>query len=332
MFSKPLDILAIGDTTVDAFIELKDARTSCSIKDDSCELCLRFADKVPYESVDVIAGVGNAANAAVSNAKLGLRSGFLGVVGDDRNGEECIQAMKSQGVDTRYVTKERGNITNYHYVLSFEAERTILIKHQEYKYSIPKNLKVPKWLYLSSIGENSLSYHHEIAAYVAANPGIKLAFQPGTFQMKMGSAALKDIYARTEIFFCNKEEAQRILGSTSTDIGELLESVRALGPKIVVITDGRKGLSASDGTVRYSLPIYPDRKSPVERTGAGDACASTIVASLALGNDLKTALTWGPINSMAVVEQVGAQRGLLKRAELESLLKVAPSDYRITTF
>ncbi|HEY4510804.1 MAG TPA: hypothetical protein VJG29_00340, partial [Candidatus Paceibacterota bacterium] len=63
-----LDVLAIGDTTIDAFIRLKDARAHCSINNETCELCLRFADKVPYESVTVIPAVGNSANAAVSAA------------------------------------------------------------------------------------------------------------------------------------------------------------------------------------------------------------------------------------------------------------------------
>jgi sugar/nucleoside kinase (ribokinase family) len=332
MFSKPLDVLAIGDTTIDAFIRLKDARVHCSIDDEKCEICLRFADKVPYDSVTVVPAVGNSANAAVSCARLGLRSGLLAVVGNDQNGETCLLALKKENVDTRYMRTQKGIDTNYHYVLWYESDRTILIKQNQYDYSIPSSLKAPKWIYLSSLGEHTLPFHEELAAYVAKNPEVKLAFQPGTFQMKMGTDKLKDIYAHTDIFFCNKEEAQRILGGESADTGELIAALHALGPKTVVITDGRKGLSASNGNNRYTLPIYPDRKPPFERTGAGDATASTIVAALSLGYDLKVALTWGPVNSMAVVEEVGAQKGLLQRGALEQLLASAPAEYRVTDF
>jgi ribokinase len=332
MPSKPLDILAIGDTTIDAFIRLLEARVHCNINDADCEICMRFADKVPYESVTVVPAVGNSANAAVSSARLGISSGLLAMVGDDTNGETCIQTLKDEGVDTTYVGKQEGIPTNYHYVLSYESERTILIKQNAYNNVFPKELVPPKWIYLSSLGENTLPYHKDIVAYITAHPEVKLAFQPGTFQMKFGADALKEVYAHTEIFFCNKEEAQRILKSESGDIKELLTGIHALGPKIVVITDGRKGLYASDGVGHYTLPIYPDRIPPVERTGAGDACSSTIVVALVLGNDLKTALTWGPVNSMAVVEQIGAQKGLLKRGELLHLLSIAPADYRVTDF
>ena len=53
------------------------------------------------------------------------------------------------------------------------------------------------------------TYHLEIAEYLKSHPNTKLAFQPGTFQMKLGTEVLGDIYARTEIFFCNVEEAQK---------------------------------------------------------------------------------------------------------------------------
>ena len=328
MANKPLQMLSIGDITVDAFIRIKDAKVHCKLDTEQCELCVRFGDKIPYESVTIINGVGNAANASVSAARLGVASGFLGVVGSDQNGEDCLEGVRKDNVDVSFCRKQEGTLTNYHYVLWYEAERTILVKHYEYDYSIPENMPVPEWIYLSSLGENSLPFHGEIATYLQNNKDVKLAFQPGTFQMKLGVEALKGIYDRTEIIFINKEEAQRILGSESQDTKELLAGMHALGPKIVVITDGRNGVSASDGKESFHVPMFPDRIPPVDRTGAGDATASTTVAALILGLPLREAITWGPINSMAVVEQVGAQKGLLTKAQMEELLASAPADYK----
>ena len=64
---KKIDFLAIGDIVVDAFIKLKDAHVHKAIDNsESSELCVRFGDKVPYESVTVVSAVGNSPNAAVS--------------------------------------------------------------------------------------------------------------------------------------------------------------------------------------------------------------------------------------------------------------------------
>mgnify|MGYP001590612234 FL=1 len=101
-----------------------------------------------------------------------------------------------------------------------------------------------------------------------------------------------------------------------------------LGPKIVIITDGVKGAYAFDGQDMWKQMAYPDRKPPVERTGAGDAFSSTTAIALALGNDLPTALSWGAVNSMSVVQHVGGQAGLLTREKLEEYLNKAPEDYK----
>ena len=75
------------------------------------------------------------------------------------------------------------------------------------------------------------------------------------------------------------------------------------------------------------MPMYPDPSDPVDRTGAGDAFASTFTAAIALGKTPDEALAWGPINSMSVVQYVGAQKGLLSREQLEQFLADRPAEY-----
>jgi len=123
----------------------------------------------------------------------------------------------------------------------------------------------------------------------------------------------------------------RILGITeSTEIPALLELMRERGPKTVVITDGRNGAFAYDGTKKLFVPMYPDTRPPVERTGAGDAFSSTVASALALGHPLEEALRWGPINSMSVVQEIGAQKGLLTREQLLMHLHEAPESYKVS--
>ena len=332
---KKYDFIAIGDTVTDAFIRLKDAAVNCDINREHCKICMRFADKIPYESVTVVPAVGNSANAAVSAARLGLQSALVSNIGDDYFGKECLGALTKEGVETGFIKVHKGQKTNYHYVLWYEDDRTILIKHEEFSYALPE-INTPKWVYFSSLGGNSLPFHKTVEEYLMKHPEIKLAFQPGTFQMKIGRAALAGIYKRSEVFICNKEEAQRILETNEDDIKKLLIMMHDLGPKIVVITDGTKGAYAYDPSASSGqnsqgefcfMPPYPDPKPPYERTGAGDAFSSTFVAALALGKSVEDALRWAPINSMSVVQYVGAREGLLKRKQLEAYLDKAPKDY-----
>ena len=323
------DFVAIGDITIDAFIELShdDADVSIDMDTGRKTLHMPFGSKLPYKDVTVVNAVGNSPNAAVAAHRLGLRSALVANLGHDRNGKDCLDTLRKEGVDTDFVKIHEGKKTNYHYVLRYGAERTILIKHEEYPYTLPDFRVSPKFLYFSSIGENGVQFHHDIAKYLADHPETKLAFQPGTFQIRLGVQELKDLYAVTEIFFCNKEEAQEILGTEEPDVSKLLRGMKELGPKMPVITDGPNGAHALDGDTVWFMPMYPDPQEPISRTGAGDAFSSTFTSAIVQGHDVKTALSWGPVNSMSVVQHIGAQAGLLSKEKLEEYLKSAPADY-----
>lgn len=325
-FSKKFDFVGIGDTVTDAFIKLNHEAAHLKFDHGEREICFRFGDKIPYEDVYVVSAVGNSANASVSASRLGLKSALVTNLGDDYFGKECLKALKNEKVAADFVRIHKGRKTNYHYVLWFGDERTILVKHEKYDYSLP-DIGEPKWIYLSSLGGNSLPFHGLIEEYLKAHPDVKLAFQPGTYQIKFGREELAGIYKRAQIFFSNKEEAQRILGISDGDPKKLMQEIAALGPKIVAITDGVKGAYAYDGKTAWFMRPYPDPKPPVQRTGAGDAFSSTFTAAMALGKDIREALRWAPINSMSVVQGIGARQGLLTREKIEEYLKNAPSDY-----
>ncbi|MDB5187607.1 MAG: hypothetical protein JWO50_127 [Candidatus Kaiserbacteria bacterium] len=322
------DFVAIGDITTDAFIKITDAEEN--IIHGTRELCLRFGDKVPFEEMTEVRAVGNAANAAVAAHRIGLTSALIARIGNDENGQHCIDKLKEQGVATDYVEVQDSYPTNYHYVLMFGAERTILVKQAAFSYSLPVWEEAPRYLYLTSLGASAKEFHHEVANYCVAHPETKLVFQPGTFQIKLGKDELKDVYAVTEIFFCNKEEAQTILGTTETDIKVLLNAMKELGPKTVFITDGPKGSYVLDSEGMWSIPMYPDPAPPVSRTGAGDATASTTVSYIAQGMSPHEALMRGVINAASVVQGVGAQTKLLTNAEIEEWYNKRPTDFVAT--
>ncbi len=329
MGQRQLEVLAVGDTVTDAFIKLLDDSAKIEKTADGPRLSLPFATKVPFDHVEVVEGVGNAANAAVAMAKLGLASGLVANVGNDLWGRDIIQALHRQHVDTRFIHINPGKKTNYHYVLWYKEERTILIKHEEYAYHWPRFrvIDLPAWVYFSSVSQHATEYHSQIIEWLEAHPTIKLAFQPGTFQIELGTHKLKRLYARTEVLALNREEAATVSGGKHGDLDDLFDKLHALGPRIVLISDGHAGAYASDGERRFKMPIYPDPKPPYERTGAGDAFSSTFVAALAKGADIEAALLWAPINAMSVVQKVGAQAGLLSVAEIEHYLRTAPADY-----
>ena len=328
------DVLSVGDIVTDAFIKLFEDQAQVYKNEHGTWLAMEFGTKLPYKEVDEVKAVGNASNAAVAFARLGLKSGFATNVGGDQQGRDMIEALHKNGVDTRLVRVNPDKKSNYHYVLWYKDERTILIKHEEYDYHWPhlRPSEVPRWIYFSSISEHALEYHDQVAEWLHTQPNVKLAFQPGTFQMKAGAERLQAIYQRSEVLILNREEAVLVGGGNHEDVHDLFNKLHALGPRIVVITDGPNGAYASDGQNRFKMPLYPDPAPPYDRTGAGDAFASTFVAALAKGMSIEEALRWAPINSMSVVQKVGAQEGLVTEEQMQQYLSQAPDWYHPERF
>jgi len=328
--SKGPVIVTVGDIVTDAFIKLRDDQAQVTTDEKGIRrLSMEFGSKPPYDHVDVIDAVGNSANAAVSCARLGLNACLMAFIGSDQAGKDSMAYLASQGVDTSLVSVQEGQKTNYHYALRYGADRTILIKYENYDYSWKDPDFDVDWLYLSMISKDAWNLQKDMMKYLESNPSTKLVFQPGTFHFEWGKEKLADIYKRTHLVVMNREEASLVTGLELDSIGDLLDGLHKLGPNIVVVTDGPKGSYASDDSGKYFVPNYPDIAPPFDRTGAGDAFASTIVAALALGENLQTALLWAPINSMSVVQKLGAQAGLLTKKQIKDYLDKAPDDYQI---
>lgn len=326
-------ILAIGDIVTDAFIALSDNRAEVTTgKNGNKRLSMEFGTKLPYDHIDIIQAVGNSANAAVALSRLGLRAELMAFLGDDQAGKDSLSYLAGEDVDTRLTSVQEGQKSNYNFVLRYGDDRTILIKYENYRYVWQPPEEVPAWIYLSMLSDDSWQLHDDMLSYLAEYPDTKLAFQPGTFHFKWGTEKLAEVYKRSHIVFMNREEAALVTGKDIKSIKDLAFALHELGPAIVVITDGPNGAYVSGEYKFLFVPNYPDPASPLDRTGAGDAFASTIVAALALGESLETAISWAPINSMSVVQKLGAQAGLLKIDDIKTYLDSAPEDYKVREF
>lgn len=315
------DLVSIGDTTYEAFIELHEASVHCNVDRSDCVLSLSYADKIPYESLSLMPA-GNSTNNAVGSARLGLKNAFITAVGSDDHGRKIIQELTHEGIDTQFIHMDKNAQTNFHFVLSFQGERTILIKHNKFVYHLPRKLNT-QWIYFSSMAAGTEKVHKEFEKFLNKHPKIKLSFNPGTFQMRMGTGKLKGIYKRTEILFVNREEAQLILKHQTRNVKTLLKGLHKLGPKIAVITDGREGSYASNGSSKvWYLDEYPGPH--IEATGAGDAYGTGFTAAIFYGKTIPEAMAWGTINGGNVVMHVGPHEGLQTKPQMENYLKKHP--------
>lgn len=314
------DLISIGDARIDNVVHLPKAHLNCTLNKEKCELCLSYGDKIPIDDVKTLTA-GNNNNNAIGAARLGLKTALYANIGNDSNGKTIIDNLKKEGVDTRYVVINK-KPTEQSVVINFEGERTILVYHYPWDYNLPE-LEKTKWIYFSSVSYSfpKTPLISQLERYIERT-GANLVYTPGTHQLNFGVKKYPRLLSLTTLFIVNCEEAKKILGieqQKKADVKKLLNGLLALGPKMVIITDGQEGSAAYDGYKYYKLGLFPAKL--VEATGAGDAYATGALAALFYGKDLPEAMRWGAANGAAVVEKIGPQEGLLTYARIQVKLK-----------
>lgn len=319
-----LQLLSIGDASLDVFMTPTESKALCRLDTKECFIAFSYGDKIPVKNLEFSIG-GNAVNNAVGTKRLGINSAIVLTIGIDDIGKQIIEKLKKEGVDTTYVIQQPATASNYSTVINYSGERTIFTYKFPRSYEFPVNLPKAPWVYLTSMGDSFMPFYNHVVDWLKKNPEIKMAFNPGSRQLRAGLDAIKPALEASYIVYVNRKEAEKLTGMKETKGNEkdLLKALSGLGPKIPIITDGPNGSFVYDGTRFIKAGILPIDAS--ERTGAGDAFGVGCVSALIKGKDLAEALLWGTVNSASVIGFIGSQRGLLSEADIQVWLERAKS-------
>lgn len=328
------DLLSIGDASIDTFFTPLESETLCTIDKKQCLIAFDYGNKIPVKNLEFSIG-GNAANNSVGTRRLGVNSAIVLTLGQDSVGEMIVSRLKNEGVDPTYIVEQPGTSSNYSTIINYSGERTIFVYHAPRSYEFPVKLPVTPWIYLTSMGESFVPFYKHVADWIRKNPTVKVAFNPGSYQMRAEFKDIAEAMSLTYLISVNREEAEKLtkFGTSEGKDRELLVALSKLGPKICLITDGGGGAFLYDSINGKFLKVGVLPVDAYERTGAGDAFGSGFVSALIHGKGLEDALLWGTCNSSSVIGYTGSQKGLLKFEEMEEwLLRCKSSGVTVTQF
>jgi ribokinase len=303
------DVLVFGSAVVDVFV-----KTHCDtiIRKGVKEIAYPLGSKIIIEEKQVEIG-GGGTNTATSFARVGLKTGYFGCLGNDLDSNVILEFLKKEKIDfLGYRTKDHHS--GYSVVLdSQNNDRTILTyKGANNELSFSK-LKIPKakWIYSSSLIENSFKTLIKVAEHAKKNK-IKFAFNPSSYQSKQGLKKLSHLLSLTNLLIFNKEEAQELTGSKD-DFPKLIKKIYPYLAKnsTLLITDGSRGAILHNN--KNTLKIIPPKVKVLETTGAGDSFASTYLSFHILGYSDSDCLKAAMENAKSVIQHVGAKNILLPR-------------------
>ncbi len=342
------DFITIGSATVDAFVECDDADiVSVSTKTMKTEfMAYPYGAKLEIDSFNTAIG-GGGLNAAANLANLGYNTSAIFKIGEDFQGKSIMARVNDANVNTDNVIISKDETSELSIILlSFEGNRTVLahrgtngtIKDSEINYDAIKNAK---WLYVAPLNGKSGAILDRIAQYAEEN-NTNIIINPGSSSLKKGIKYFEKILATAEVVLMNKEEASLVTkievrpdtkeesfskATIHPDIKTMLDKLKSMGTKIAIITDGKHGVYAYDGTKYYRCPEFP--ANVVSTLGAGDAFSSTFVGALEYTNwNIEKSLKMASVNAASIVSNFGAQEGFLTFEEIEEKLKAKP-DFQV---
>lgn len=313
------DVLCVGSAKIDIFLSIYSESPYVHLNKDVNELCVAYGQKIPVDGCSLNLG-GNACNVAVGLSKLQIPTAVMAEIGKDEFARRIIDALSNEKVDTSRVLQTEGKPSSFSTILSYKGERTIFSEHVRRSHDFNFENIFAKWIYLTSLGEDWTRTYQEIVDFVKKT-NCRLAFNPGTLQINSEEHNIRDVISLTDILFLNKEEAIQVLRINDKGLSteNLLRALQKKGVRIAIITDGENGSYAIDekGNL-YEQPIV--KTDIVEKTGAGDAYASGFLAATLHNLPIQTAMRWGTLNASGTMAVIGAQNGLLSKAEMEKKL------------
>ena len=329
-------ILAIGNAITDIPVLLPDDSLLKelelplgSMNHVDAQRAARVWEKIQGCHVKYIQG-GSAANTVVVAAQLGMKSGFVGKIGDDAVGEVFRRGLEDEGVECTLFKGTRPSGRAVAFITPPNGERTFATYLGAALEQLPEELDEQMF--------RRYDYFHvegylmqcpgvvERAVEIAKGLGMKISFDMGSCGIvkRFRESVHRMVEVYSDIVFANELEALEFASSAGIDSSkeswafEVLEYIHSQMKKgdrtIAVVKLGEQGSLVTDGNQECEIGALP--VEVVDTTGAGDAYAAGFLYAHSRGADLCSCGKGGALLASRVVSQLGPK---IPAAEMESL-------------
>ncbi len=265
-------------------------------------------------------GGGKVATALVALGRLGVKTGMIGVVGEDSFGKFCINDFELHEVDTSNMVIDKGTTTTFCVCIS---ERQTLGRSIIGKRGTSRALEIgdlnreyitaARYLHLTNMDPVARQ-----AAVWARESGVKVAFDADSYHQETAdNIELIDVFIASEFFYRKMFD--------NDDFEENCRSIQRKGPSIVVFTFGEKGCLGVGQEGFFNIPAF--EIDAVDTTGAGDVYHGAFIFGLLKGWSTEETARFASAVSAIKCTRVGGRAGIPDLAAAKRYLIDGEIDY-----
>jgi len=261
---------------------------------------------------------GSAANTIVGLARLGLKTGYIGKVAEDREGELLLKDFRKENVDTSGIIISRkgrsGVVMGY---IDRKGERALYVDPGVNDWLEFKEINVDyanraEFLHLTSfVGKKPFEAQKKLLNEIS---DVKVSFDPGALYARKSLTSLKPIIKRSFVMLPNENEIRLLTGKDYERASKILIKQ---GVSVVAVKLGERGCYVTNGKERHLVEPY--EKKLVDTTGAGDAFCAGFLYGLIKGRDLYECGRLGNFVAARCISKMGARTGLPRLSDLQDM-------------
>ena len=296
-----VDIVGVGLNATDTVIRLPHFPT--------------FNSKVEFRMSDVLPG-GQVASAMVACSKWGLKTRYVGKIGDDSFGLLQRGAMEAAGVEAHWsVAQNCQSQSSYILVDDGTGERTVLWKRD------PRLELLPAEVHKDWVVRARLLHvdGHDCAAAAAAARWAREAQIPVSADIDNRYPGVEVLLENVDYAIAPREFPARITGHD--DLFVSLPRIAArFGCRLVGATLGADGVLVWNGAEFHYAPSFDVQ--PVDTTGAGDIFHAAFAFSLLRGEALPQILDFSCAAAGLACLGLGARGGIAALEDVQSMVRL----------
>jgi sulfofructose kinase len=301
--SLPFDVVGIGLNATDTLVLVQEFPP--------------YAGKVPFES-ELLSPGGQVATAMVACARLGLRTKYIGTIGDDLRGQIQRQSLEGTGVDTSRLIVRTGcpNQTAYIVIDRRTGERTVLWQRPEClrldRSEIqPEDIMGARWLHIDGY-DTDMAAH---AACLARQHGVPVSVDVDTIY-----PGFESVLENVDYLVASSTWPGKWTGEADP-FAALARLQREYGFRSTVMTLGERGsMALHEGRWIYSAAF---EVPCADTTGAGDVFHGAFCCAMLEGMGIEKALEFSNAAAALNCTAIGARGHIATRPEVDALLAAA---------
>jgi ribokinase len=268
---------------------------------------------------------GSGANTIFGLGKLGLKTGFIGSVGDDPEGKILLNSFQKVQVDISGIKVKPDQRTSIvHGFVDKYGERALYINpgannsitDNDLDWEYIKNSRFI--LFTSFVDDLQLGLQKTIVRSIGEDAGNKIIYSPGALYSKRGYDEISELIENCYLCLLNIDELRNL---TDMDLDEGAKKLIDNGTKIVAVTLGKDGCFVTDGNIIHQEPALDlEENKVVDTTGAGDAFATGFIYGLLNEMPIKTCSKLGNYIAAMCIQNFGARSGLPRADEIDDIM------------